>query len=185
MRSLDDRPEAGDQGDRHGAAPAAPVPPEDRGPAGRTVSLEGHADRTLTLTNLTGDVGLDPGTFLQRSGVNLFLKVLAVSCVVLLALFINLMVELAHVPEVPPGSVLRNAFMRGDTVQTLRLAAHYGAVSEVALAHRNAAWSHFILGVKELVVTVFLPLMTGILGYIFGTRTEAAQNGAGGGDAEP
>jgi hypothetical protein len=145
----------------------------------RTVSLNRVADRTLDLTDQTERVGVDPGTFLQRSGVSLFLKVLLVTSIIVFALFINLMAELAQVPRAPSGTSLTNAFTRGDTTQTLRLAAHYRAVSEVAILQRDAAWSHFVLGVKELIVAVFLPLMTGILGYIFGTRSEGA---SGGGD---
>ncbi|HEV3051811.1 MAG TPA: hypothetical protein VGX50_16005 [Longimicrobium sp.] len=138
----------------------------DDPPGGRqiTVDLEDRTDR----------VGIDPGTFLQRSGVSLFLKVLLVTSIIVAALFINLMAELAQVPPGPSGDSLATAFATGDTSQALRLAAQYRVVSEVLVAQRDAAWAHFVLGVKELVVTVLLPLMTGILGYIFGTRSEAA-----------
>lgn len=147
--------------------------------AARTVDLDARAARTVNLEDQARRVGLDAGTFLQRSGVTLFIVVLTVVLLVLIALFVNLFNELAQVPSAPGGDALKAAFQRGDTVQTLRLAAHYRAVSDVVVAQRDSAWAHFIQGVKELVVGVFLPLLSGILGYIFGTRSEAASNATG------
>jgi hypothetical protein len=141
----------------------------------RSVSLTAPSTRTVDLDEQTSNVGVDTGTFLQRSGVKLFSWVLLVTLFVVLMLFVNLFAELAHLPDVPSGNVLTRAFQRGDTVQTLRLASHYRIVADVAVAQRDSAWAHFVLGVKELVVAVLLPLLTGILGYIFGTRSETTQ----------
>jgi len=152
--------------------------PSDRGrsePSGRRiVSLAARPRRTIQLAEARSGVRLDPGTFLQRSGVSLFLKVLLVASAVILGLFVNLLIELARAPGMPDGHGLSQVFARGDTMQALRMAAQYREMGEISLAHRDAAWTHFVLGIKELVVTIFFPLLTGILGYIFGTRQDGA-----------
>ena len=186
MRDDTDAPDGtDDEGSGGNAAPASGGGTSSGGAGGasdgertasgtRTVSLDEPAERTVDLVDATSDVGADPGTFLQRSGVKLFSWVLTATALVLLALFVNLSIELARLPDTPGGGTLTQAFLRGDTAQAIRLASQYRSVSEVAIAQRDSAWGHFVLGVKELVVTVFFPLLTGILGYIFGTRSESA-----------
>jgi hypothetical protein len=169
---------------------AGPVPAPERpshsggtaAPPRRSPSLAARPRRTIRLADTRGAVRLDPGTFLQRSGVSLFLKVLLAASLVILGLFLNLLIELHRAPGLPDGDGLAQAFARGDTLQAVRLAAQYRALGEVSLAHRDAAWTHFVMGIKELVVTVFFPLLTGILGYIFGTRHDAASSAGNGGD---
>ncbi len=143
----------------------------------RTLSLDEPPERILDLDEESGSVGVGSGTFLQRSGVKLFRWVLTLTALAVLALFISLYAELSQTPQTPGAGALTAAFQRGDTLQAQRLAAHYRAVSDVVVAQRDSAWAHFVMGVKELIVTVFFPLLTGILGYIFGTRSEAAQAG--------
>jgi hypothetical protein len=166
------------------ARPAPPDRPPAVGPAGpapgRTVSLAARPRRTLRLADAKRAVRLDRGTFLQRSGVSLFLCVLAVAAAVILALFLNLVVELGRAPRVPDADAIARAFAQGDTLQALRLAAQYRAMGELSLAHRDAAWTHFAMGIKDLVVTVFFPLLTGILGYVFGTQAGSSREEAQG-----
>lgn len=155
---------------------AEPPPALDRKPA-----LPRKRTR-VDLASIVESVDLDGSTFLQRSGVRLFLRVLLVTGLVLAALFANLVYELWAAPRVASSRALDAAFAQQDTAVVARLAAHYRAISEVALLQRSAAWDHFVIGIKELVVTVFLPILTGILGYVFGTRNDAVSQGGEAGE---
>jgi hypothetical protein len=149
----------------------------DRSSARRTVQLS-SSRRMLQLADVQNEVRLDGGTFLQRSGVSLFLKVLLIASIVILGLFINLLIELGRAPGLPDDGLSR-ALADGDSLHAIRVAAQYRAMGEVSLVHRDAAWTHFMLGIKEVVVAVFFPLLTGILGYIFGTNQVAGASSAG------
>lgn len=99
------------------------------------------------------------GTFLQRSGVQLFLVVMAMTLVTLVGLFVYVV---AATPALPGPAELRAP---GDT-----------AVVRLIAAERQAVFANFITGVKEIVVAFFPPLITGLLGYIFGNRAERSSD---------
>lgn len=91
------------------------------------------------------------GTFLQRSGVNLFYAVLALTGLVLLALFLYLLIK------VPQFSISPSTALDANTAQVL-------------LQERQTVFTNFLSGVEKIIIAFCLPILTAILGYLFGTR---------------
>ena len=106
------------------------------------------------LTELsTGSV--TEGTFLQRAGVGLFYRVLFTTVVIIAAAVTYL---LWKTPSFP-GDLTASP----DTAAVLRMIAE----------QRSEVFANFLSFLEKLVIGVFLPLMTAILGYLFGTRQAA------------
>jgi hypothetical protein len=95
------------------------------------------------------------GTYLQRVGVKLFFWVLMLTVGILVGLFIYLIASTPYIPDLSYTAVQDTA--RAETVHLL-------------IEQRKMAFDRFIGGVDRLVLQFCLPLMTGILGYLFGTR---------------
>ena len=134
----------------------------------------GDGTSALTVLSENPPVRVARGTYLQQEGIKLFSRVLLLTAAVMALLFVALGRELFVAPALPAPPALSPAFQRGDTAVVARLTAELRAWSELSSAHQRAAWDHFALGVKEVVVAILLPLLTGILGYIFGTRSQDA-----------
>jgi len=97
------------------------------------------------------------GTFLQRAGLGLFYRVLLATTSVLLFLFGYLFWGTPPYPDTSQSSgVLPDSL-------SFRLIAE----------QRSEVFQNFIEGVERIVVAIFLPLLTAILGYLFATRETA------------
>lgn len=92
--------------------------------------------------------------FLQKAGVWLFYSVLLVMSLVLGALFWYLFSKTPAFPELTAGT---SSFP--DSLSAVSLASQ-----------RTEVFGNFIMGVEKILVAVFLPVLTAILGYLFGTR---------------
>jgi hypothetical protein len=102
----------------------------------------------LTKTDVPGSIH-EKGTYLQRSGVKLFLWLLYLTSGILVALFVFLLLSTFLITNVP-----------ADPLEAAKYIAD----------QRDVAFTRFLGGVERLVLNFCLPLMTGVLGYVFGTR---------------
>jgi uncharacterized membrane protein len=91
------------------------------------------------------------GSYLERAGVSLFVYVLVLTMVVLAVLFTYLFVE------TPAWTLPASG---GGAVDTLQLRL----VSE----QRELAFERFLRATERIVSSTLLPVLTAILGYIFG-----------------
>ena len=97
----------------------------------------------------------EKGTFLQRAGVKLFYRVLSLTALVILALFIYLLMETPSFPK----------------TETLSASAPTDSLTfDRIVSQRKAVFENFIDAIDKIVVGILLPLLTAILGYLFGTR---------------
>lgn len=108
----------------------------------------------------TGGVVEHRGSFLQRAGKTLFYVVLAATCAALAALFVYLFTN-------SPSTAAFQAAASADTLRFRLIAEQQGAV-----------FQHFVTGVEKVIVAIFLPILTAILGYLFGTREVTRTNSA-------
>jgi hypothetical protein len=91
------------------------------------------------------------GTFLQRAGVSLFYWVFGATILVLLTLTVYTIVRTPTLPPVSTGTA-------ADTIA-------YRLIS----AERQVIFDNYMEAVQAVIVAVLLPLLTAILGYLFGT----------------
>lgn len=110
------------------------------------------------------------GTFLQESGVRIFKWMLWLTSFVLAALFAYLIWETLRVPHLTPRMPADSAGAIRDTV-----------MARLLLEQRQAVFSNFGTGVEKIVIAFLLPLLTAILGYLFGTQ---AGSTSGSGDED-
>lgn len=100
--------------------------------------------------------GVYQGTFLQQAGVKLFNRVLMVTIIVIGFIVVYWLVETVRIPAWP-----------------LEASQHPGVTDSLAARviseHRATAFSNFETAIQMIVIGVFFPLLTAILGYLFGT----------------
>src|ERR1700719_4157636 len=96
------------------------------------------------------------GTFLQRTGLLLAASVGAVGSVVTLALVIKWICYAPPIPTLPNNL---------DREQARLLIENYKLLQQATLEPFSTLFD-------SIVVKVLLPVFTGILGYIFGTRSD-------------
>jgi hypothetical protein len=115
------------------------------------VSTENRVDLETLTQNLApkGSVR-EQGTFLQRSGVNLFYAMLILTAVILIALFLYLLID------TPAFSISPSSALDENTGKTL-------------LQERQTVFTNFLSGIEKIVIAFCLPILTAILGYLFGT----------------
>jgi hypothetical protein len=112
----------------------------------RTVSLKEEANKRFS-----GDI--KPETYLQRAGVDIFKWVLWFTVFITVALFSYVLVEMPAVPgQSGSGAAPDTAYVR------------------VILEQRAQIFNNFFEGVSRLLLNLCLPLLTAILGYLFGQR---------------
>lgn len=113
----------------------------------------------IDLTNQTVPRGQvhEKGTFLQRSGVNLFYAVLSLTTLILIGLFLYLFIM---TPSYSP-----TAYLDTNTNQGL-------------IQERHVVFSNFTSGIEKIIIAFCLPILTAILGYLFGTREENHKSSA-------
>jgi hypothetical protein len=123
------------------------------------------SEKTVSLNEILAESGLSRqdfgSTYLQRAGVKLFRWVLWSTMAALAALFLYLLWQLWKTPA------LEN-LQSGTAIDTTLL--------RVAVEQREAVFDNFLEGVRTVIVNVFLPLLTAILGYIFGTSDAGASS---------
>jgi hypothetical protein len=103
---------------------------------------------------------VDKGSFISRTGKALFYWVLFATCLALVGLFYYLF-QNTPAPVVP-------------TKQDSTGVALSVELAKVLADQRAAAFANFVTGIEKLIVGVFLPILTAILGYLFG-RAEATK----------
>ncbi len=91
---------------------------------------------------------------------------------VLAALFGYLIWETVRVPHLTPRMPADSASVIRDTV-----------IARLLLEQRQAVFSNFGTGVEKIVIAFLLPLLTAILGYLFGTQA-GSTSGNGSGDED-
>jgi len=95
------------------------------------------------------------GTFLQRTGLILAACVGALGSLVILLLVGKWMCSGPALPTIPPGT---------DANAAKTILDNYKALQQITLEPYTSLF-------ELIVVKALLPVFTGILGYIFGTRT--------------
>ena len=95
------------------------------------------------------------GTFLQRTGLLLAGSVGLTAALVTLALVVKWLISAPSVPVIPPNT---------DEAKIKIILDNYKTLQQIALEPITTLFD-------SIVVKVFLPVFTGILGYIFGTKT--------------
>lgn len=93
----------------------------------------------------------EKGTFLQKSGVYLFYSVLILTALILLGLFLYLLCITPSFIVSPATAIDANT-------------------SQVLIQERQTVFGNFTAGVEKTIIAFCFPLLTGILGYLFGTR---------------
>ena len=122
------------------------TPGGEQGKKVRTVSLKAEADKRFP-----GDI--KPETYLQRAGVDIFKWVLWFTVFISVALFSYLLLKMPAVPGLSgSGAAPDTAYVR------------------VILEQRAQVFNNFSEGVSRLLLNLCLPLLTAILGYLFGQR---------------
>ncbi len=101
------------------------------------------------------------GTFLQRTGLVLAAAVGALASAITLALVIKWVCYAPPVPSIPTSM---------DAAQARVLIENYRLLEQASL-------EPFTTLFDSIVVKVLLPVFTGILGYIFGTRNSGGGRG--------
>lgn len=96
----------------------------------------------------------EKGTFLQRAGVTLFLYVLGFTVLLCVALFAYLLCKTPAMPSLSgAGTPIDTTYVR------------------LVFEQRAQVFSNFNEAVSRLLLNLCLPLLTAILGYIFGQRS--------------
>lgn len=116
------------------------------------------APETVSLTALTREVAptgsvSERGTFIQRAGVNLFYSILLLTALILLGLFLYLLLK------TPALSISPSSEIQAATVQ-------------VITQERQIVFANFLSGIEKIIIAFCLPIITAILGYLFGTRAD-------------
>ncbi len=119
-------------------------------------------DNRVNLLELTKNIApegsvREKGSFLQRSGVALFYAMLILTALILIALFLYLLIK------TPSFSISPSTALDATTTQTL-------------LQERQSVFTNFISGIEKIVIAFCLPILTAILGYLFGTREERSNS---------
>jgi hypothetical protein len=109
------------------------------------------------LKSAGADKPVTGGTFLQRTGLVLAAFVGATGAIVTLALLWKWILYAPQVPIIPPTA---------DQAGVKAILDNYKALQQIALEPFNTMFD-------SIVVKVILPVFTSILGYIFGSRTNA------------
>jgi hypothetical protein len=94
----------------------------------------------------------EKGSFLQKSGVNLFYAMLGLTTIILTSLVLYLLL-------ITPSMSVSN-----------------GLDEKTLLQERQTVFSNFLSGIERLVIAFCLPILTAILGYLFGTGVREDRN---------
>jgi len=112
----------------------------------KAINLEQLADKALPPEGL-----LEKGSFLQNTGRNLFYAVLIFTALVIIGLFAYLIIA------TPSYGLTPSTPLNTET-------------SAALIQERQVVFSNFITGIEKIVIAFCLPILTAILGYLFGTR---------------
>jgi hypothetical protein len=95
---------------------------------------------------------IPPGTYLQWAGMKLFSWIAWITVGILTALFLYLLLATPTLPKLSSTATVADS-----------VTAH------LVIDQRAAVFGNFLNGLEKLILNFCLPLMTGILGYLFGT----------------
>jgi|HubBroStandDraft_4_1064222.scaffolds.fasta_scaffold437147_2 hypothetical protein len=116
---------------------------------------EQRVSPTEILKSAGADKPVVEGTFLQRTGLLLAGSVGLTAAAVTLVLVVKWLISAPSVPVIPPNT---------DEAKIKIILDNYKTLQQIALEPITTLFD-------SIVVKVFLPVFTGILGYIFGTKT--------------